>query len=71
MIELQDDGFIWVNKYAKSEVFWEAIRRIVRTRKHIILFLYNGYGLIIPRRAFANPVVWEEFCFFLATHVNK
>lgn len=71
MIELQDDRFIWVNKFAKSEVFWEAIRRIVRTRKHIILFLYNGYGLIIPRRAFANPVAWEEFCFFVATHFKK
>ncbi|MFO0515168.1 MAG: YcxB family protein [bacterium] len=60
-ITLCQETFVVESQYSKSEVKWDMVQKLARTRKHIFIYLSQESALIIPRRVFEGTTQWNEF----------
>lgn len=55
------DTFITESEYNHSETKWSVVRKLVRTRSHIFLFLGQHNAFVVPRSAFEEASEWDAF----------
>jgi len=60
-ITLCQETFVVESQYSKSEVKWDMVQKLARTRKHIFIYSSQESALIIPRRVFEGTTQWNEF----------
>jgi len=60
-ITLGEESFTGESEYSKSEVRWKMVQKLVRTKKHIFIYLAQDNAVVIPRRAFEKASDWEAF----------
>ena len=60
-ITLGDDMILTESAYARSEVQWAAIQKLVKTRSHLFLFVRKLDDLVIPKRAFNSDEECNRF----------
>ena len=56
-----DDTFFTESEYSRSETKWSVVRKLVRTRSYVYLFLGQHNALVVPRRAFEKEEQWHAF----------
>ncbi len=60
-ITLDESFLACQSEYARSEVKWKAVQRIVRTRSYLFLYLSQMGAMLIPKRAFNSKEQWDSF----------
>jgi hypothetical protein len=58
MIRLTRDGLTLSSAASSAEFKWPRVRRIQRTRSHILIFVTNTAAIVVPLRAFRER--WQE-----------
>jgi len=61
VITLGSDGITSESQYGRSELKWNAIQKVVRTRSYIFMYVVQHGAIVIPRRAFSTGGEWEQF----------
>lgn len=62
---LDEDVFSAGNAFGRSEMRWNIVLRIRRSRRHLFIYLSDTSALVVPRRAFADDAEWSRFDDFL------
>jgi hypothetical protein len=70
-LELLEERIVAENRYAKTDYKWDAVQKIIKTRRCIVLYVTHSTGIVVPRRAFETPAEWESFCGFVFSHSNN
>ncbi len=70
-LEVQEDKFFAENRYCKTEYKWEIVQKVIKTKRHMVLYVTQGTGIVVPRRAFQNTADWDAFCSFVIAHSSK
>jgi YcxB-like protein len=60
-LTLYDEAFIAESQHYKSEIRWQSVQKLVRTRTHIFMYVSKDGAVIVPRRAFESLVEMEVF----------
>ena len=60
-ITLGPDYITSESKYSRSELRWDAVQKLVRTRSHLFIYVMQHGAIVIPRRAFNTDDAWEQF----------
>jgi hypothetical protein len=60
-VELNDDGVLNSGEHTHQLTKWKGVERIVETEEQLLLYLSPHAAIIIPHRAFTNPLKYEEF----------
>ena len=58
---LDSDYITSETQYARAELKWDAVQKLVRTRSHVFMYLMQHGAIVIPRRAFNSDDSWEQF----------
>jgi YcxB-like protein len=56
-----DETFFTESEYSRSETKWSVVRKLVRTRSYIFMFLGQHNALVVPRSAFEKADQWDAF----------
>ena len=64
VITLDENFLVCQSEYARSEVKWEAVQRVVCTRNHLFLYLSAQGAMLIPKRAFDSKEQRDKFVEF-------
>ena len=54
-------SFFTESDFSRSETKWTVVRKLVRTRSYIYMFLGQHNALVVPRRAFEKQTHWDDF----------
>jgi YcxB-like protein len=60
-VSVDNDAFYTESEYNRSEVRWSVVRKMVRTRSYIFMFMGQHNAVVVPRRAFEEPAQWDAF----------
>jgi hypothetical protein len=60
-VTLFEDSFVEESSYSRTEAKWLSLQKLVRTRKHIFLYVSQHAAHAIPRRAFKTQEEWDDF----------
>jgi YcxB-like protein len=60
-ITLGDEAIFTESPYGRSEIQWQAVQKLARTRRYIFMYMNQDSALVIPRRAFENSTQWNNF----------
>ena len=60
-VSIDDDAFYTESEYSRSETKWSVVRKLVRTRSYIFMFLSQHNALVVPRSAFEKADQWDAF----------
>ena len=71
MITLTETGLIEETEFNRSEQKWSGIPRLVRMRRHILVYVSQYAAHVIPRRAFSDAAAWESFYEELQSRVRR
>lgn len=55
------EAFFTESEYSRSETKWSVVRKLVRTRSYIFMFLSQHNAVIVPRSAFEEETEWNTF----------
>jgi hypothetical protein len=55
------ESFFTESDYSRSETKWAVVRKLVRTRSHIFMFLGQHSAFVVPRSAFEEAGEWDAF----------
>ena len=69
-IELCEDHFVTGSEYGRSELKWDIVQKLRRTRSFIIIYVSKNSALMIPRKAFSSNDDWDSFYRFVLTHCS-
>lgn len=58
---LAEEYFVEETNFNRTEHKWHGVQKLVRTRRHIFIFLAQYLAHAVPRRAFANDAEWNAF----------
>ena len=61
-ISIAADGLTEETIFNRSEYKWAGIQKILRTKRHLYVYVSQHGAHVIPRRAFASPADWDDFC---------
>ena len=64
-LTMDEDGFVEETNHARLDYQWPAVRKLVRTRRHIFIYVAQNIAVVIPKRAFHDEAEWQafhEFC---------
>lgn len=70
-LDLQEDKFFAENRYCTTEFKWDIVQKVIKTQRHIVLYVTQSAAIVVPRRAFLNTADWDAFCSFVLAHSNK
>ena len=70
-LEFLEDKFFAENRYCKTEYKWDIVQKVIKTKRHIVLYVTQSTGIVVPRRAFQNTAEWDAFCSFVIAHSNS
>jgi hypothetical protein len=60
-VSIDNDAFYTESEYNRSETRWSVVRKLVRTRSYIFMFLGQHNAVVVPRRAFEEAAQWDAF----------
>ena len=69
-IELYEDHFVSESQYGRSELKWDIVQKLRRTRSFIIIYVTKSSAMMIPRKAFSSDDDWDSFYRFIQTHCS-
>jgi hypothetical protein len=69
-IELYEDHFVSEDQYGRSELKWDIVQKLRRTRSFIIIYVSKNSAMMIPRKAFSSDADWHSFYRFVHTHCS-
>jgi hypothetical protein len=69
-IELYEDHFVSEDQYGRSELRWDIVQKLRRTRSFIIIYISKNSAMMIPRKAFSSDADWHSFYRFVHTHCS-
>jgi hypothetical protein len=55
------ETFFTQSDYSRSETKWSVVRKLVRTRSYIFMFLGQHNAFVVPRSAFEEEGEWHAF----------
>jgi len=64
-LTMGEDGFVEETNHARLDYQWPAVRKLVRTRRHIFIYVAQNIAVVIPKRSFHDEAEWQtfhEFC---------
>ncbi len=61
VLTLGSAGITSESQYARSELKWDAVQKLARTRSHIFLYIMQHGAIVIPKRAFSTNDEWDQF----------
>jgi hypothetical protein len=67
-IELTDDGIMCESRYGRSELVWDVVQKLRRTKHFILIYTAQAKAFVIPRRAFQGDQEWNMFYEILESH---
>lgn len=56
---------------AQSQISWSAVKSIDKTSKFIVIKLRDGNATVIPKRAFLNGAVMNDFYMFALSNIKS
>jgi hypothetical protein len=60
-VSIDENGLTEETVFNRSEFKWAGIQKLVRSDRHIFVYVSPNAAHVIPRRAFASPTEWDEF----------
>ncbi len=60
-VELRDTEIHSENPIGRHSLFWSAIRTVSKTADYIFVYATNGFGFLVPKRAFKNQAEFDHF----------
>jgi hypothetical protein len=60
-VPLAPEGITVATRLTWTEIDWRLVSRVEATPTHLFLFLEHGTCYLVPRRAFADASVFQEF----------
>jgi hypothetical protein len=61
-ITLTPESLTEVTSLNTNVVKWGGVRRVVRLRNYLAMYVGRSVAHVVPRRAFATAQEWERFC---------
>ncbi|HEX3624101.1 MAG TPA: YcxB family protein [Verrucomicrobiae bacterium] len=55
------ESFFTESEYNRAETKWSVVRKLVRTRSYIFVFLGSHNAFVVPRSAFEKATHWDAF----------
>jgi hypothetical protein len=65
-----DDGLHSVAAGFEGKAGWDVIKRVSSSKTHLILFISESEGFVIPRRAFQSNEAFENFATYAKERAN-
>ena len=62
VLTLDESGLTAESQYAKSEMKWPIVQRLVRTRYSVLFYVTSRSAFVVPRRAFRDDAEYDAFC---------
>jgi len=59
-LEITDDGIVEQTAQTRNETRWAGIQKLVLKRRYLFLYVGPSAAHVIPRRAAADEVTWQE-----------
>ena len=60
-ISLTQQSLLGEAEFSKTENDWRGIRKIVRSKRYLLIYNTALSAYVVPRRAFASPEEWDRF----------
>ena len=67
-IELTENNIITENHYGRSELVWDIVQKVKRTKRFVLIYTAQSKAILVPKRAFINVQEWNDFYNFLESH---
>ena len=64
------DSLISDSQFSHSELKWDAVQKLSRTRSYIFMYITQHGAIVIPRRAFTTQETWDQFWLACQSGVN-
>lgn len=70
-ITISPEGVIDASEFAQTSTAWRAVERVVAADEYAYIYISALAAIIVPRRAFAGPLEFEEFVRTARGHHEK
>ncbi len=60
-VTLSPDGITKSGELDETRIAWPAVERVIKDREHVFIYTSALTAFIVPRRAFADLVGFDEF----------
>jgi hypothetical protein len=70
-IRIGEDAIVDETDSGTQIVKWQAVEKVAKTEKYIIIYISSVSAQIIPRRSFLNDNSYEEFYDLVLTKINS
>ncbi len=67
-VVLSPDAIIKSGQYDQTSIAWAAVERVVKDREHLFIYTSALTAFIVPQRAFADSVGFDQFAMTALSH---